>query len=248
MQDVVEISAKTVEEALELALKQMGARMEEVEVEVLSRGKPGFLGFGAEPARVRVRRLPSADTPASTAKGILDRLLALMKVQATATIGKAPEEAPDTVLLNIEGEDAGLLIGRRGETLRSLQFLVAVLLSRRVGNPVPLMVDVEHYRERRNKALRDLALRVAERVTATGHPVTLEPMTAYERRLIHLALTNHPRVITQSVGEGEERKVSILPRRPRPVRPSHPGPPGTRVASTPSTPQPAPPPSERPGA
>ena len=116
-------------------------------------------------------------------------------------------------VFNIEGEDSGLLIGRRGETLHIFQFLVNFLVSQRVGARTRVMVDVEGYQERRHRALRNLARRVAQRVQASGRPITLEPMPPSERRVIHLALAEHPGVTTESVGAGSGRRVVVRPRR-----------------------------------
>ncbi|GBD11831.1 hypothetical protein HRbin23_01510 [bacterium HR23] len=250
----VEVSAKTVDEAIEIALHQLEAGRDEVEVEVLSRGKPGFLGFGAELARVRVRRLPKASlSPTATAaKEVVDTLLKLMGVSATATLGQPSPDNPQATVIEITGDDAGLLIGRKGESLRALQFMVNIITAQRLGKTdAPVLLDVEHYKERRTKALQNLALRVAERVAQTGHPVSLEPMPAAERRVIHLTLANHPAVRTESVGEGEERKVVVLPKQ-RPPRRSRPGraqgaPPARQApreqepAPTPSSEAPSPP-------
>jgi len=123
-----------------------------------------------------------------------------------------PSEPDSPVVLNIRGDDLGLLIGRRGATLAALQYLVLVMVSRRLGGRVALEVDVEGYRRRRAQALHDLALRLARRVADTGQSLSLEPMPPAERRLVHLALRDHPQVITESTGEGEERKVVIRPR------------------------------------
>lgn len=226
-QQQVEVSARSVEEAIEVALRQLEAKRDEVEVEVLSRGKPGFLGFGAEMARVRVRRLPKTSLPPSAlmAKEVVDTVLKYMGVAATATLGHPSPDNPQATVIEISGDDAGLLIGRKGESLRALQFLVNLIIAQRAGEQsAPVLLDVEHYKERRTKALQNLALRVAERVTQTGHPISLEPMPPAERRIIHLALANHPAVKTESVGEGNERKVVILPkgkaqRRPHQGRP-----------------------------
>lgn len=117
------------------------------------------------------------------------------------------------VSFDISGEDAGLLIGRRGETLSSLQFLVNFMLSRKLRTKVIVNLDVEGYRERRMEVLKGLAGRMAERVKASGRPITLEPMPARERRIVHMTLAEHPDVTTQSVGDGEGRKVVIVPRR-----------------------------------
>jgi len=113
-------------------------------------------------------------------------------------------------VLNIVGDDLGMLIGRRGETLRDLQFLVRLMISRKIGSWPNLLLDVEGYKARRESLLRGLAERMAEQVKRTGNAVTLEPMPAHERRIIHLALHNDPDVYTESTGEDEERKVQIL--------------------------------------
>ena len=211
--EVQEASGKSVEEAIELALNLLDARRAEAEVEVLSTGKGGFLGFGAEMARVRVTRLREAGLPAQAAKAVVDRILEGLDVSAISMIGKPSADSPETPLIEITGEDSGLLIGRRGETLRAFQFVVNLLLSRRNDPQIGrVMLDVEQYRQRRNRVLRDLALRVADRVVSSGRPITLEPMSPAERRAIHIALADHPRVQTSSVGEGDQRQVSVLPR------------------------------------
>ncbi|MBI4233025.1 MAG: protein jag [Chloroflexi bacterium] len=233
------------EEAVELALRQLDAKREEVEIEVLSRGRPGFLGIGAEPARVRAVVLPATETQARSAKEAVDQFLAALGVKAIATIGKPAPDAPDVSLIDIEGEDAGLLIGRRGETLRALQFLVNLVMARRTEGKGQVVVDVEHYKQRRQQALRELALRVADRVAAGGRSITLEPMPASERRIIHLTLAQHPRVSTQSVGDGDARKVTVFPRRasPRPGEVARPSPAGEQPAPPPATPEEPPPPA-----
>jgi len=119
-------------------------------------------------------------------------------------------EGHSSVTLNVTGENLGILIGRRGQTLSSLQYLVYLMLSHRMKVRVPLVVDVEDYRERRVEALRRLALHMAEQVSSTGQTVTLEPMPPSERRIIHLALQEYHGVTTESIGLGEGRKVTIL--------------------------------------
>ena len=145
------------------------------------------------------------------AKITVDNLLRSMKVSATATPRPQQEGEEDTIELDIEGEDSGLLIGRRGETLRALQFTVNLLVGQSTRGRV--ILDVEGYRERRYSSLRTLASRVAERVASTGRPITLEPMAPNERRVIHMALADNPRVATESTGMGESRKITVLPRR-----------------------------------
>ena len=114
--------------------------------------------------------------------------------------------------LNIVGDDLGMLIGRRGETLRDLQFIARLIISRKLGVWPNLVVDVEGYKARREVTLRSLAQRMSDQVRRTGSPVTLEPMPAHERRIVHLTLRDDTNVYTESVGEGERRKVQILPK------------------------------------
>ncbi len=122
-------------------------------------------------------------------------------------------EERKTLTFDLSGEDAGLLIGRRGETLSSLQFLVNFIVGRKSGQRVNIAIDVEGYRERRADNIRAMASRLADRAASSGRTVTMEPMPARERRLVHMALADHPKVTTQSVGEGEERQVTIVPKR-----------------------------------
>lgn len=207
------MTAKSVDEAVELALKELDADREEVEVEVVSRGKTGFLGLGGEQARVRVTRLPGGGGLAREAIGVVDRLLAGMGVSASSTIGKMPEDNPGACLIEIAGDDSGLLIGRRGETLRALQFVVNLIVSQKEPEQHGrVILDVEQYKENRARTLRDLALRMADRVATTGRPIVLEPMPPNERRIIHVTLAEHAGVETASDGFGQARKVSILPK------------------------------------
>ena len=114
---------------------------------------------------------------------------------------------------NVRGDDLGILIGRRGQTLSSLQFMVNLIVGRRLKARSTVHIDVEGYRQRRYEVVRRLALRGADRVGSSGQPITLEPMPASERRIVHLVLQGNPDVITQSIGEGDNRKVSIVPKR-----------------------------------
>jgi len=152
---------------------------------------------------------------AEVAKSILERLLAEMGVvasvilQAKASI-EGEEGATAPIALDIEGDDLGILIGRRGQTLSYLQYIVRLIVAHQTQDWVPIIIDVEGYKQRRYEALQALAWRLAEQVKVRGVPFSLEPMSAYERRIIHLSLADHPDVTTQSIGEGEARKVVIL--------------------------------------
>ncbi len=210
MEAMKEVSAKTVEEAIEVALKELDARRGEVEVNIISQGKPGgFLGLGSEPARVRVSKIPASASKAALAMEVLNHIQTSMGTRTLATLRIAHDPETGGPVIDIEGEDSGLLIGRKGETLRALQFLVNLVVNRDSTERVRVLMDVEQYRARREATLHEMALRVATRVVATGRSVSLEPMTAAERRVIHLALADHPQVSTQSSGFGDSRKVTI---------------------------------------
>jgi spoIIIJ-associated protein len=206
-------TGRTVEEAEELALKELGADRNEVEVEVLSRGKSGFLGIGAELARVKVTRISGGGNAASLAIDSVSKILAAARVNVINTLRAANDAEAGGPIIDLTGEDSGLLIGRRGQTLQALQFIVNLIVRQRFGEDVRVVLDVERYRQRREASLRDMAAKVAARVVQTGRSITLEPMSAADRRIIHLSLANHQGVTTESVGFGEERKVTIIPNR-----------------------------------
>lgn len=215
----LEVSAKTVEEAIHLALEQLGVSQKEVAVTVIKEGKAGILGLGSEEAVVRVALLAGVpktegDIP-QRAKEVLENIMAAMGVEASVAVKVEPgveEESTDPITLDIEGDDLGILIGRRGQTLASLQYIVRLIMAHQMKAWLPITIDVEGYKQRRYQALQDLAWRLAEQVQAKNAPFTLEPMPAYERRIIHLTLAEHPGVSTYSVGAGESRKVVIEPK------------------------------------
>ncbi len=144
------------------------------------------------------------------AKEVLENLLSLVEISASVNLEAGGSGDQAVISLDIEGEDLGILIGRRGETLSSLQYLVNLIVGRRLKAGVGVVVDVAGYRQRRYESLRLLAQRLADQVRSTGSSVTLEPMPAAERRIIHLELKDDPYVTTQSIGQGEARKVAIL--------------------------------------
>ena len=217
----LEISAKTVAEAIQRALEQLGVSREEVEVKVIKEGRTGILGMGAEEAVVRVQILKPAPGETSNvpeqAKETLEKLLSLLGVAASVmpqapAVADKEEETTTPIAFNIEGDDLGILIGRRGQTLSGLQDIVRLIVSHQTKLWVPIIVDVAGYKQRRYQGLRVLARQMAEQVQAKGTPFTIEPMPADERRIIHLTLADHPDVATQSIGEGEARRVVIMPR------------------------------------
>lgn len=252
----IEVQAKTVEEAVRLALAQLGRQRDQVQIEVLREPTGGIFGFGAEEAIVRVTALtpaveveepedydeeeyeeeeeeeayevaPPAGATAIDAAALqeiervaretLERLLAGMGISAHITVRDrrqlylAPGDPPTTAF-DIQGSDLGILIGRKGETLAALQYIVNLIVNRRVGQWTRVLVDVGGYRRRREESLEGLAHRVAYRVAQSHRAVTLEPMPPNERRVIHMTLRDNPDVYTESSGEGASRKVTILPR------------------------------------
>jgi len=187
---------------------------------------PETAGAPATPATVAPETAGAPATPDEIrmARETLTTLLEHMHIRAELEVHPAaPEDDQDLraesgppLIFNIKGDDLGVLIGRRGETLRDLQYLLRLIVGRQAGRNLNLVVDVEGYKARREQALRQLALRLAERAVATRKTVALEPMPASERRIVHLTLRNHPSVSTQSVGQGDDRKVTIVPKSDRP--------------------------------
>lgn len=218
----VEKSAKTVEEAIQLALEELGTSREEVEVDVLSEGRSGILGVGAEEARVIVRPKTAAepaqpDDITGTVRDILEAILSRMGVVASvehrpeAIVQESERDTPP-IIFDIEGEELGLLIGRRGQTLACLQYVIRLIIAHQIEAPPLVVIDVNGYKQRRYQTLQTLAEHMAETVAASGEPFTMEPMPAYERRIIHIALVNHSQVTSESTGFGEARKVVIRPK------------------------------------
>jgi len=198
-------AGRTVDEATERALMQLGASHEDVDIEVLDPGARGMLGLGARDARVRVTLREGA---AATAHRLADRLL---QVMGFATTVRA-REVGDTVTVEVHGQDLGALIGRRGGTLEAVELLLGAMVAKETGLRSRIILDVEGYWERRSAHLEKLARQTAERVQREGRQILLAPMPARERRVIHSLLAEHPAVTTFSQGEGPERRVIVAPR------------------------------------
>ncbi len=217
----MEIQATSVEEAVRLALESLGVSRERVHVEVLAGSEPDENGDSEVLVRVSVIgaagpssvSLPEASDPVEWAEEALGYVVRQLGFRATVVRRPVPKEpdAPSAVL-EIKGQDLGLLIGRGGETLAALQYVLNLMLSRRFKLSAPIEIDVEGYRQRRRAQLEALARRMAETVKRTGQPVELQPMPARDRRIIHIVLSGDPQVRTESVGEGDERRVTIFPR------------------------------------
>lgn len=172
------------------------------------------------PPSAAVTAIAAEDKAAAAAlkgKELLSEVLARMNLQAEVEVvpqsdAEADEDEP-TLVLNIVGDDLGMLIGRQNETLSALEFVTRLMVNQQTHTRTSFVVDVNGYRAKRAESLRRLALRMAEQVEQAGRTMPLEPMTPAERRIIHLALRNHPTVMTQSVGEGDRRKVTIVPKK-----------------------------------
>ena len=209
----LEITGKTVEEAIEIATLELGVGREGVAVDVVSHGRTGILGIGSEPAKVRVRRIDAIGI-AGDALSIVSRILKSLDVIALASIRSIGADENEPAVIDIQGEDAGLLIGKRGETLRSLQMLLNMMLSQQTDNQnsrMPVILDIEHYRIRKERNLQRLAEKMANRASETGNSVELEYMNAADRRIVHMALSSSKSVSTESKGEGQNRRVVIIP-------------------------------------
>jgi spoIIIJ-associated protein len=248
-----EFTGRSVEEAIERGLRSLGKKRGDVDIEILEKGKPAnVLGMGGEDARVLLsfqeeerpaeaepvvdeaevprrpdaRRVEDADeAPPAYAEElalgatVLRELLAQMGVEAEVNL----EDRPGQEGLDVLGTDLGALIGRGGENLVALQQIVSAITSKKVGRSVHVPVDIEGYRRRREEQLREMAGRVASRVRASGQAVTLEPMLAYERRIVHLAVQGQQGLRTESVGVEPNRRVVISSTAPGargPMRPA----------------------------
>lgn len=206
----VTTKGQSVEEAVQRALEELGASQDQVEVTVLQEPTRGFLGLGAKPAVVEVTLLQDRREEAlREAKRFLKQILPQMGV-TQFQIESIQEE--DHLLLNISGENLGIVIGRRGQTLDALQYLINVAVNRRLQGHVRFILDAANYRERRQKALEQLADRLAKQVIRTREKVVLEPMSAAERKIIHTKLQNYAGVMTKSEGEEPRRRITLLPK------------------------------------
>lgn len=205
--EVVEKTAKTISEAVNLALADLGVTMDEAEVVVLDEPSKGLFGIlGGKPARVRVS---VKDTPVRRAREFLQKLFKAMALPVEMDI----QEKDKTLCINIAGRDVGVLIGRRGETLDSLQYLLNLSVNKNRLERCKVLLDVEGYRQRREETLQRLAWKLADKARQRGRNVVLEPMNAQERRIIHTALQDRDDIYTFSEGEEPYRKIVISPKK-----------------------------------
>ncbi|HHT89890.1 MAG: RNA-binding cell elongation regulator Jag/EloR [Bacillota bacterium] len=205
----IEVVARTVDEAIAEALHKLQADREEVEVTILDEGNKGFLGIlGSKQAKVLVeKKSPLYELKLERALEFVKELLAQMEIPAEV-VGEANLES---VNLQIQGDGLGVLIGRRGQTLESLQYITSLAVNRQGGDWIRINLDIGDYRAKREETLRSLAQRAAMKVESTGRRVALDAMNAAERRIVHQELQEFGGVITQSEGQEPYRRVVILP-------------------------------------
>ena len=240
----IEMTGRTEDDAIAAALQQLGKSRDDVSVEVLERAKSGFLGIGGSPARVRVS-YEDRDPRLQQLEEFLTGLFERMDVQADINALMSDDES--TIQVELTGDHVGTLIGRRGETLDAIQHLSNYVLNNGRSERIRVNIDAENYRAKRAEALSRLANKVAAKVVKYRRNVTLEPMNAYERHVIHTALQEYSGVTTYSTGTEPNRRVVVAYERPA-QPPRRDG--GSRPAQRRSAPQPAPqapqPPQERP--
>ena len=203
--DMITVSAKTVDEAITKALIQLETTSDKLEYEIVDKGSNGILGFiGSKPAVIRARKKETLEDMAMTF---------LSDVFSAMDLGVSMEAAFDQgereLSINMSGDDMGILIGKRGQTLDSLQYLVSLVVNKESEDYIRVKLDTENYRERRKETLETLAKNIAYKVKRTRRPVSLEPMNPYERIIIHSALQNDKFVVTRSDGEEPFRHVVI---------------------------------------
>lgn len=238
----IEAIAPSVEEAILKGAKEWGLPPESFDVEVLDEGTKGLLGFGVRQARVRMTVRSSSDTGRADIKSeetvrqasemqssvegsdeealqitqdTVSELLQRMGIEARIEARWGEADAPGKIrplFLDIHGDDLSILIGRRGETLTALQYITRLIVGKELKRPVAVLIDIEGYRARREQQIRRLAQQMAKQAIETSQTMSLEPMPAYERRIAHIELRENPDVDTVSVGERDQRKVTIIPR------------------------------------
>jgi spoIIIJ-associated protein len=234
--DFVETEGDTIDAAIDNALKLLGVGRDKITVDIIAEGRKGILGFGSQKARVRaeLRKSPlerietkitadpkpaAAEPPAADidhaavaakAEAALREILALMGIKAT--VSQSASANGDETILEVRTEDSGLLIGRKGQTLEALQYLVTRIAGERfMGEGPHIVIDIEKYRERRRKTLEDMALRLGEKAKRQRKAVTVDALSAADRRVIHAALQDDPWLSTKSLGQGSYRRLLIIP-------------------------------------
>ena len=205
--EMITVTAKTVEDAITQASMQLGVSSDKIQYEVVEKGSAGLLGglIGAKPAVIRAKKVESIDEKAAE---FLTSVFDAMGIMVT--IDAKLDEEERELSINLSGDEMGILIGKRGQTLDSLQYLVSLVVNKETENYLRVKLDTENYRERRQQTLEKLAGSIAYKVKKNKKPIYLEPMNPNERRIIHSALQRDPDVITKSEGKDPYRKVVVM--------------------------------------
>lgn len=202
--DYIQISAKTVDDALTEAVIKLGTTHDKIEYEVVEKGSAGFLGIARKDAVIRVRKKNDVE---DNIREFLNKVFDAMKLEVEILIER--EEGSNVINIELKGTDMGVLIGKRGQTLDSLQYLTNLAVNKNAEEFVKIKIDTEDYRKRRKETLENLARNIAYKVKRTKRPVSLEPMNPFERRIIHSALQNDKFVTTYSEGDEPYRHVVV---------------------------------------
>ena len=203
--DYIEVSAKTVDDAITEACQRLVVTSDKLEYEVIEEGSSGFLGIGSKPAVIKARAKSSVQ---DAAKDFLKDVFEAMGLVVVVNVEY--DEIENSMNIELSGDEMGVLIGKRGQTLDSLQYLVSLIVNKNVENYIRVKVDTENYRQRRKETLENLAKNISYKVKRTKRAVSLEPMNPYERRIIHSALQNDKYVTTKSEGEEPYRHIIVV--------------------------------------
>ena len=202
-------NAKNIDDAKALALAELGVSEEDVDFVILDEGSKGFLGLGSKDAKVKATM---KDIPSFAAKQFLNDVFGAMKLDVDVNMSKTD----DGLDIDLKGDNMGIVIGKRGDTLDAIQYLTSLIVNHESDDYIKVSIDTENYREKRTESLIALSQRIAEKVIRNGKKFTLEPMNPYERRVIHANLQDNASVTTYSVGDEPYRKVVIAPKNAKP--------------------------------
>lgn len=202
--EYIEVSAKTVNDAITEACKKLGVTSDKLDYQVVEEGSSGFLGIGSKPAIIKAAAKCSVE---DNAKSFLNDVFEAMKLNVVINIKY--DDIDRAMDIDLSGDEMGVLIGKRGQTLDSLQYLVSLVVNKDSENYIRVKVDTENYRQRRKETLENLAKNISYKVKRTKRSVSLEPMNPYERRIIHSALQNDKYVSTHSEGDEPFRRVVV---------------------------------------
>ncbi len=205
--EFVEVSAKTVSDAITEACQKFSVTSDKLEYEVVQEGSSGFLGINAKPAIIKAKVKEEEKTIDVKAKDFLSDIFKSMNL--AVVIDAKYDDIENTLDIDLSGDEMGVLIGKRGQTLDSLQYLVSLVVNKDFDDYIRVKIDTENYRQRRKETLENLAKNISYKVKRTRRPVSLEPMNPYERRIIHSALQNDKYVTTHSEGDEPYRKVVV---------------------------------------